>query len=99
MELRVEAECKEGVEKMAWLHRNEKDWEGASNAEKQKVKSDQRTQFLKQALEKYEVLHIVDNLAGVADNKAPNNIVRQGSLSGHMEVHVHAAGEMNHATT
>jgi hypothetical protein len=67
----VDAECKEGIEKMAWLYRNERDWEGAFNAEKQKVKSDQRTQLLKQALEKYEVLHIVDNLSDVAYNEAP----------------------------
>jgi hypothetical protein len=71
MELRVDAECKEGIEKMAWLYRNERDWEGAFDAEKQKVKSDQRTQLLKQALEKYEVLHIVDNLSDVAYNEAP----------------------------
>jgi hypothetical protein len=97
--LRVEARCKAGIEKMALLYRNERDWEGASNAEKQKVKSDQRTQLLKQALKKYEGLHIVDNLANVADNEASNNTVRQGSLSGHMKVHVHAVDDVNHATT
>jgi hypothetical protein len=56
--LSVEKQYKEGIEKMASLYRMDGDRKSKADAEAKRVESNQKIQLLKQALKRYEDLHV-----------------------------------------
>lgn len=56
--LSVEKQYKEGIEKMAKLYQLEGDRRSRADAESKRVESTQKIQLLKQALKRYEDLHV-----------------------------------------
>lgn len=56
--LSVEKQYKEGIEKMAKLYQIEGDRRSRQDAESKRIESNQKIQLLKQALKRYEDLHV-----------------------------------------
>src|SRR5437868_2925163 len=60
--LSVEKQYKEGIEKMARLYQLEGDRRSKADADSKRIESNQKIQLLKQALKRYEDLHVdMDN--------------------------------------
>lgn len=63
--LDVEKQYKDGIEKMVRLYQMEGDRKSRTDAESRRVESNQKIQLLKQAVKRYEALHInVDDAEG-----------------------------------
>lgn len=56
--LSVEKQYKEGIEKMAKLYQMEGDRRSRADADSKRVESNQKIHLLKQALKRYEDLHV-----------------------------------------
>lgn len=56
--LSVEKQYKEGIEKMAKLYQMDGDRRSKADAESKRIESNQKIQLLKQALKRYEDLHV-----------------------------------------
>lgn len=56
--LSVEKQYKAGIEKMVRLYQDEGDRKSRADAEGRRIESNQKIQLLKQALKRYEDLHI-----------------------------------------
>lgn len=56
--LSVEKQYKEGIEKMARLYQMEGDRRSRADADAKRIESNQKIQLLKQALKRYEDLHV-----------------------------------------
>jgi hypothetical protein len=56
--LSVEKQYKEGIEKMVRLYQLEGDRKSRADAESKRIESNQKIQLLKQALKRYEDLHV-----------------------------------------
>lgn len=56
--LSVEKQYKDGVEKMVRLYQDEGDRKSKADAEGRRIESNQKIQLLKQALKRYEDLHV-----------------------------------------
>ena len=56
--LSVEKQYKDGIEKMVRLYQDEGDKRSKSDAEGRRIESNQKIQLLKQALKRYEDLHV-----------------------------------------
>lgn len=68
--LNVEQQYLKGIEKMVQLYQMEGDKKSRADAAGRRVESTQKIQILKQALRRYEDLHIdMDNAADGADGK------------------------------
>jgi hypothetical protein len=65
--LSVEKQYKDGVEKMVKLYQLEGDRKSKADAEARRVESNQKIQLLKQALKRYEDLHVDIDGADGAD--------------------------------
>jgi Hr1 repeat len=66
--LSVEKQYKEGIEKMVRLYQIEGDRKSRADAESKRVESNQKIQLLKQALKRYEDLHVdMDSMNDAAD--------------------------------
>lgn len=63
--LSVEKQYKDGIEKLVRLYSDEGDRKSRADAEGRRVESNQKIQLLKQALRRYEDLHI--DMASTAD--------------------------------
>ena len=68
--LSVEKQYKAGIEKMVRLYQDEGDRKSRADAEGRRIESNQKIQLLKQALKRYEDLHIdiessTDNADGI----------------------------------
>jgi classical protein kinase C len=59
--LSVEKQYKEGIDKMMRLYQLEGDRKSRQDAEARGVESNQKIQLLKQALRRYEDLHVIDS--------------------------------------
>lgn len=71
--LRVEKQYKEGIEKMVRLYQMEGDKKSKADAESRRVESGQKIQLLKQALKRYEDLHVdMESNADAPDGKSPS---------------------------
>lgn len=64
--LSVEKQYKAGIEKMVRLYQDEGDRKSRADAEGRRIESNQKIQLLKQALKRYEDLHI--DIESSADN-------------------------------
>jgi classical protein kinase C len=62
--LSVEKQYKEGIDKMMRLYQLEGDRKSRQDAEARGVESNQKIQLLKQALRRYEDLHVIDSDEG-----------------------------------
>ena len=67
--LSVEKQYKDGVEKMVRLYQDEGDRRSRADAEGRRIESNQKIQLLRQALKRYEDLHVEDSNADVPDGK------------------------------
>ena len=65
--LSVEKQYKDGVEKMVRLYQDEGDRRSRADAEGRRIESNQKIQLLKQALKRYEDLHVEDTNADAPD--------------------------------
>lgn len=68
--LSVEKQYKDGIEKLVRLYSDEGDRKSRADAEDRRVESNQKIQLLKQALRRYEDLHIdMESSADAADGE------------------------------
>lgn len=68
--LSVERQYKDGIEKMVRLYEMEGDRKSRADAEGRRIESNQKIQLLKQALKRYENLHVdIESGADAADGK------------------------------
>ena len=69
--LSVEKQYKEGIDKMMRLYQLEGDRKSRQDAEARGVESNQKIQLLKQALRRYEDLHVIDSDEGEGTDGKP----------------------------
>lgn len=67
--LSVEKQYKDGVEKMVRLYQDEGDKRSKADAEGRRIESKQKILLLKQALKRYEDLHVDMDSADTPDGK------------------------------
>lgn len=68
--LSVEKQYKDGIEKMIKLYHMEGDRKSRADAESRRIESNQKIQLLKQALKRYEDLHVdMDSTTDTPDGK------------------------------
>lgn len=90
--LSVEKQYKAGIEKMVRLYQDEGDRKSRADAEGRRIESNQKIQLLKQALKRYEDLHIdiessTDNADGtymhyqIHDSSHLANMIEQTTVS------------------
>ena len=65
--LSVEKQYKAGIEKMVRLYQDEGDRKSRADAEGRRIESNQKIQLLKQALKRYEDLHVDIESSDTAD--------------------------------
>lgn len=65
--LSVEKQYKAGIEKMVRLYQDEGDRKSRADAEGRRIESNQKIQLLKQALKRYEDLHVDIESSDAAD--------------------------------
>ncbi|OJJ50940.1 hypothetical protein ASPZODRAFT_292750 [Penicilliopsis zonata CBS 506.65] len=97
--LSVEKQYKAGIEKMVRLYQDEGDRKSRADAEGRRIESNQKIQLLKQALKRYEDLHVdIESTDGPDDDSlsAPN---MRKPLTGHLSMRVHAVKEVDHAAS
>jgi len=73
--LSLEKQYKEGIEKMAKLYQIEGDRRSRQDAESKRIESNQKIQLLKQALKRYEDLHVAVELGDEPDGKARSHLL------------------------
>ena len=77
--LSVEKQYKDGVEKMVRLYQDEGDRKSKADAEGRRIESNQKIQLLKQALKRYEDLHVdMESNADAPDGRYKPAIGRVG---------------------
>lgn len=85
--LSVEKQYKDGIEKMVRLYQLEGDRKSRADAEGRRIESNQKIQLLKQALKRYEDLHVdMESAAEGADGIYPPSL---SSLSNEKKLKVY----------
>jgi classical protein kinase C len=97
--LSVEKQYKDGIEKMVKLYQLEGDRKSKSDAEARRIESNQKIQLLKQALKRYEDLHVDIDGADGADDDSLSMPSQRKPLTGHLTMRVHAVADVDHAAT
>ncbi|ODQ52114.1 hypothetical protein SAICODRAFT_58541 [Saitoella complicata NRRL Y-17804] len=97
--LTVEKQYKEGIEKMAKLYQLEGDRRSRADAESKRVESTQKIQLLKQALKRYEDLHVDVAEEEAEDDDSVNAPNIRRPLSGKLMIRISAVRDVNHAST
>ncbi|KAF8461352.1 kinase-like domain-containing protein [Kalaharituber pfeilii] len=96
--LSVEKQYKEGIEKMSKLYQIDGDRRSKADAEAKRIESNQKIQLLKQALKRYEDLHVdMDSDEPDDDSIIAPNIRRP--LTGRLHIRVLAVKDVDHAST
>ena len=67
--LSVEKQYKDGIEKLVRLYQDDGDRKSKQDAEARKIESNQKIQLLRQALKRYEDLHVDMDSGDVEDGK------------------------------
>lgn len=67
--LTVEKQYKDGIEKLVRLYSDDGDKRSKSDAEGRRIESNQKIQLLKQALKRYEDLHVDMDTGDTPDGK------------------------------
>ncbi|KAF8456922.1 hypothetical protein BGX38DRAFT_887310 [Terfezia claveryi] len=96
--LSVEKQYKEGIEKMSKLYQIDGDRRSKADAESKRIESNQKIQLLKQALKRYEDLH-VDMDTDEPDDDSINAPNIRRPLTGRLHIRVLAVKDVDHATT
>jgi hypothetical protein len=83
--LSVEKQYKAGIEKMVRLYQDEGDRKSRADAEGRRIESNQKIQLLRQALRRYEDLHVdMESATDAPDGKRPGyGIARRLILIGY----------------
>lgn len=97
--LNVEEQYLKGVEKMVQLYGMEGDRKSKADAAARRVESKQKIVLLKQALKRYEELHIDMDLADAHDDDSINTPNLRKPLSGRLFIRVTAVKDVDHAAT
>ncbi|KAL8713009.1 MAG: hypothetical protein Q9220_002869 [cf. Caloplaca sp. 1 TL-2023] len=98
--LSVEKQYKDGVEKMVRLYQDEGDRKSKSDAEARRIESNQKLQLLKQALKRYEDLHVdMESSADAPDDDSLNSPNLRKPLTGTLSMSIHAVKDVDHAAT
>ncbi|KAL2039909.1 hypothetical protein N7G274_007312 [Stereocaulon virgatum] len=98
--LSVEKQYKDGVEKMVKLYQDEGDRRSRADAEARRIESNQKIQLLKQALKRYEDLHVdMESTNDAPDDDSLNSPNMRKPLSGILSMTVHAVKDVDHAAT
>ncbi|KAL2208606.1 hypothetical protein CC79DRAFT_1288011 [Sarocladium strictum] len=97
--LNVEEQYLKGIEKMIQLYGMEGDRKSKADAAARRVESKQKIVLLKQALKRYEELHIDFDSADTQDDDSINMPNLRKPLSGQLAVRVLAVKDVDHATT
>ncbi|MCJ1358336.1 MAG: Serine/threonine kinase [Icmadophila ericetorum] len=98
--LSVEKQYKDGIEKLVRLYADDGDRKSRAQAEGRKIESNQKIQLLKQALKRYEDLHVdMESQADAPDDDSINTPNMRKPLTGHLYMRIHAVKDVNHALT
>ncbi|CAG8977170.1 hypothetical protein HYALB_00003391 [Hymenoscyphus albidus] len=98
--LNVEKQYLKGIEKMVQLYQMEGDRKSRADAAGRRIESTQKIQLLKQALKRYEDLHIdMESNADAPDDDSINTPNMRKPLTGLLSVRIHAVKDVDHATT
>ncbi|KAI9852346.1 MAG: Serine/threonine kinase [Thelocarpon superellum] len=98
--LSVEKQYKDGIEKMVRLYQIEGDRKSRADAENRRVESNQKIQLLKQALKRYEDLHVdMESNADSPDDDSLNTPNMRKPLTGQLSIRIFAVKDVDHATT
>ncbi|KAJ5488955.1 Protein kinase C-like [Penicillium diatomitis] len=97
--LTVEKQYKAGIEKMVRLYQDEGDRRSRSDAESRRVESNQKIQLLKQALKRYEDLHVDIDSADTPDDESLSSPNMRKPLTGLLTMRIHAVKDVDHATS
>lgn len=98
--LNVEKQYLKGIEKMVQLYQMEGDRKSRADAAARRVESTQKIQLLKQALKRYEDLHIdMESSADAPDDDSINTPNMRKPLTGTLSIRIHAVRDVDHAAT
>ncbi|KAJ5893517.1 C2 calcium/lipid-binding domain CaLB [Penicillium taxi] len=97
--LSVEKQYKAGIEKMVRLYQDEGDRKSRADAEGRRVESNQKIQLLKQALKRYEDLHVDIESADAADDESLSSPNMRKPLTGLLTMRIHAVEDVDHANS
>ncbi|KAL9031708.1 MAG: hypothetical protein Q9196_000304, partial [Gyalolechia fulgens] len=98
--LSVEKQYKDGVEKMVRLYQDEGDKKPKADAEARRIESNQKIQLLKQALKRYEDLHVdMESSADAPDDDSLNSPNMRKPLTGTLLMSIQAVRDVDHAAT
>ncbi|CAK7270776.1 Serine/threonine kinase [Sporothrix epigloea] len=97
--LDVEEQYLKGIEKMVQLYQMEGDKKSKADAASKKVESKQKIMLLKQALKRYEELHIDVDSGDTPDDDSVNVPNMRKPLSGNLSIRIMAVKDVDHAPT
>ncbi|KAI9761013.1 MAG: hypothetical protein M4579_001276 [Chaenotheca gracillima] len=98
--LSVEKQYKDGIEKMVRLYQIEGDRKSRADAEGRRIESNQKIQLLKQALKRYEDLHVdMESNQDTPDDDSLNTPNMRKPLTGRLSIRIHAVKDVDHAAT
>ncbi|TAQ91668.1 hypothetical protein B7494_g62 [Chlorociboria aeruginascens] len=98
--LNVEKQYLKGIEKMVQLYQMEGDRKSRADAAGRRIESTQKIQLLKQALKRYEDLHIdMESTADAPDDDSINTPNMRKPLTGLLSIRIQAVKDVDHATT
>lgn len=98
--LNVEKQYLKGIEKMVQLYQMEGDRKSRADAAGRRIESTQKIQLLKQALKRYEDLHIdMESSADAPDDDSINTPNMRKPLTGLLSIRIHSVKDVDHAST
>ncbi|KAF7158422.1 hypothetical protein CNMCM5623_003425 [Aspergillus felis] len=97
--LSVEKQYKAGIEKMVRLYQDEGDRKSRQDAEGRRIESNQKIQLLKQALKRYEDLHVDIESAEAPDDESLSTPNLRKPLTGLLTLRIHAVKDVDHAAS
>jgi classical protein kinase C len=97
--LSVEKQYKDGIEKMVRLYQMEGDRKSKADAEARRIESNQKIQLLKQALRRYEDLHVDIDEGDNRDDDSLSVPSQRKPLTGHLTLRIQAVADVDHAAT
>ncbi|PWY84936.1 hypothetical protein BO70DRAFT_361329 [Aspergillus heteromorphus CBS 117.55] len=97
--LSVEKQYKAGIEKMVRLYQDEGDRKSRADAEGRRIESNQKIQLLKQALKRYEDLHVDIESTDSPDDESLSTPNLRKPLTGLLTMRIHAVKDVDHAAS
>ncbi|KAK2790462.1 Serine/threonine kinase [Emmonsiellopsis sp. PD_33] len=98
--LSVEKQYKDGIEKMVRLYQDEGDRKSRADAEGRRIESIQKIRLLKQALKRYEDLHVdIESSTDHPDDESLNSPNIRKPLTGNLTMRIHAVKDVDHAAS